>query len=120
DEELVRRVGVSLLEKQGFRTLTAADGNEALAVVEKHQEEIDLIILDLTMPGLSGAETFLELRARFDYLPVVICSGYLVDIKELETENGSCPDAFVQKPYQIETMSNTIEKVMKNRDSKAA
>ncbi|MEM9016709.1 MAG: ATP-binding protein, partial [Verrucomicrobiota bacterium] len=120
DEELVRRVGVALLEKQGFRTLTASDGHEALEVVEEHQDEIDLIILDLTMPGLSGTETFWELRARFDYLPVVICSGYLVDIKEIETECGSCPDAFVQKPYQIETMSKTIEKVMKNRDGKAA
>lgn len=120
DEDLVRRVGVSLLKKQGFRTLTASSGEKALEVIEKHEKEIDLIILDLTMPGLSGAETFWEIRARFDYLPVVICSGYLVDIKELETESGSCPDAFVQKPYQIETMSKTIDKIVKNRDSEAA
>ncbi|MDF1659118.1 MAG: ATP-binding protein [Verrucomicrobiales bacterium] len=120
DEDLVRRVGVSLLKKQGFKTLTAADGHEALAMVEKHEKQIDLIILDLTMPGLSGTETFLELRSRFDYLPVVICSGYLVDIKEMETEDGSCPDAFVQKPYQIETMTNTIGKIMKNQESEAA
>ncbi|MEM1443635.1 MAG: ATP-binding protein, partial [Verrucomicrobiota bacterium] len=120
DEDLVRRVGVALLEKQGFKTMTASDGNEALEIVEKHEKEIDLIILDLTMPGLSGTETFWELRARFDYLPVVICSGYLVDIKEIETECGSCPDAFVQKPYQIETMSQTIEKVMKNGGNQAA
>lgn len=120
DEDLVRRVGVSLLGKKGYRTLTAASGDEALEMVEKHEKEIDLIILDLTMPGLSGAETFWELRARFDYLPVVICSGYLVDLTEIETEDGSCPDAFIQKPYQIDTMSKTIETIIKNRESQAA
>jgi len=120
DEDLVRSVGVSLLEKLGYKALAAANGQEALEIFEKHGSEIDLVILDLTMPGMSGTDTFRELRARFDFTPVVICSGYLVDVTEIEKECGSCPEGIVQKPYQIETMSETIAEIMDHQEGKAA
>ncbi|MGZ9196963.1 MAG: PAS domain S-box protein, partial [Candidatus Deferrimicrobiaceae bacterium] len=62
DEEMVRQVGVGMLESLGFRVLTATDGQEAVEVFRTHMDEIRCVVLDLTMPRMDGEETFREIR----------------------------------------------------------
>jgi two-component system cell cycle sensor histidine kinase/response regulator CckA len=119
DEALVRRIGRTLLTKLGYQVLEAADGLEALEVCRTRGDEIRLVLLDLTMPNLTGKETFARLREVRPELPVLICSGYLVDLHEFTRECGACPDGFVQKPYRFEDMAEMVRETL-DRQSHAA
>ena len=112
DEPAVRGVAEALLGRLGYQILVASDGREALEIYEREREEIGLVMLDLTMPVLSGKETFAELRKRNCSVPVLICSGYLVDLNAFEEETGHCPEGFVQKPYRIDLMAETVRRVL--------
>jgi PAS domain S-box-containing protein len=112
DEEVVRRVASTLLAKLGYKVMIARDGREGLEVYEENRDQIDLVLLDLTMPNLSGKDAFRILRERFGPVPVVICSGYLLDLKEFASECGSTPCGFIQKPYKLETMARTIREIL--------
>ncbi len=112
DEDVVRNVASSLLKRLGYHILTASNGLEALEVFEEHRDSIDLVMLDLTMPKLSGQDTFSRLRAEFDFVPVLICSGYLLDLTAFKKETGDCPEGFVQKPYRIDAMASSVREVL--------
>lgn len=115
DEDMVRNVAATLLDKLGYRVLHASDGIEGLEVYGEHEEEIDLVLLDLSMPRMSGRETFSRLRETYGDVPVLICSGYLVDLNEFAGECGACPDGFVQKPYRLEDMSDAVKATLDGR-----
>lgn len=113
DEMVVRAVAQGLLKKLGYNVVTADDGEAALEILHQMDGGIQLCLLDLTMPRLSGKDTFTAMRrgpAR--NVPVVICSGYLVDLDGFAEETGSRPDAFVQKPYALDDLARTIRSVL--------
>ena len=108
----MRQVAATLLAKLGYKVKIARDGKEGLDVFEKHPGEINLVLMDLTMPVLSGKDAFRILRERFGPVPVVICSGYLLDLQEFAKECGSEPNGFIQKPYKLETMASIIREIL--------
>ena len=113
DEMVVRAVAQGLLKKLGYTVVTADDGEAALEILHRMDGGIHLCLLDLTMPRLSGKDTFTAMRkgpARG--VPVVICSGYLVDLDGFAEETGSRPDAFVQKPYALDDLARCIRSVL--------
>ena len=113
DEMVVRAVAQGLLKKLGYNVITADDGEAALEILHRMDGGIHLCLLDLTMPRLSGKDTFTAMRrgpARG--VPVVICSGYLVDLDGFAEETGSRPDAFVQKPYALDDLARCIRSVL--------
>jgi two-component system cell cycle sensor histidine kinase/response regulator CckA len=112
DEALVRRIGRTLLTKLGYEVVEAKDGLEALEICRKQNHNISLVLLDLTMPNLTGKETFAGIHEILPDLPVLICSGYLVDLNEFTRECGYCPDGFVQKPYSFEDMADIVRKTL--------
>lgn len=112
DEFVVRKVAHNMLEKLGYNVLLASNGEEALQIYANSESEIDLIMLDLTMPTLSGKETFKRLRSQYVYVPVMICSGYLLDLTEFQEETGHAPDGFVQKPYKYEGLADTLREIL--------
>ena len=110
DEETVRGVAKSMLGKMGFKVIMAADGKEAVEILRDRSNEIDYIILDLTMPRMSGEECFLELRKIREDIPIVICSGY----SEEETAKKFVDqrvNEFLQKPFRLKTLKNKMRKV---------
>jgi two-component system cell cycle sensor histidine kinase/response regulator CckA len=115
DEALVRRIGRTLLSKLGYKIIEAADGLEAVELCRARGEHIDLVLLDLTMPNLTGKETFARLHEMRPELPVLICSGYLVDLDEFTRECGACPEGFVQKPYSFEDMAEMVRRTLDER-----
>ncbi len=119
DEALVRRIGRTLLSKLGYEIVEAQDGLEALEILRTRGESISLVLLDLTMPNLTGKETFARIREFLPDLPVLICSGYLVDLNEFTRECGSCPDGFVQKPYSFEDMASIVRKTLDSQSHAA-
>jgi two-component system, cell cycle sensor histidine kinase and response regulator CckA len=96
DDEGVRAPVVRLLRRRGVVVLEAGDGTTALALLERvPAHDIDLILLDMTMPGKSGADTLRELRSRGDTTPVILASGY-----SPEAIPADLPvSGFVQKPF---------------------
>ena len=112
DEKVVRNVAQSVLKHHGYQTLVAEDGIVALEAFEKGDQDIDLVLLDLTMPRLSGADTFKRIRAEYGDVPVIVCSGYTVNLDEFEAENGSRPNGFVQKPYDIAELASQVREVL--------
>ncbi|MCP4849257.1 MAG: response regulator [Verrucomicrobiaceae bacterium] len=112
DEVGVRRVAEGVLKHHGYEILSAEDGMDALDVYEENKDAISLVLLDLTMPRLSGKETLVELRKRYGDVPVVVCSGYLVDLQGFEEETGFRPEAAIQKPYNIKDLASKIREVL--------
>jgi len=119
DEALVRRIGRTLLSRLGYQVIEAQDGLEAVEICRTRGESLDLVLLDLTMPNLTGKETFARLHEMRPDLPVLICSGYLVDLDEFKRECGVCPEGFVQKPYSFEDMAGMIRKTLDTRSHAA-
>jgi len=114
DEESIRQLGEELLGSFGYTVLTAPDGESALELYEKENEQVDLVILDLSMPGMGGKRCLEKLVEMNPRVKVIIASGYSV--------NGPTKDAvdagakgFVGKPYEIRQMLQAIREVMDNK-----
>ncbi|HLC40866.1 MAG TPA: response regulator [Methylomirabilota bacterium] len=98
DDERVRSVLSETLEEKGRRVLTAANGSEALTVVAS--THVNLVLLDLAMPGMDGVETFRQIRKRHADIPVVIITAYPdSDLMARAMEIG--PFTILQKPVDI-------------------
>ncbi|MDZ7696133.1 MAG: response regulator [Deltaproteobacteria bacterium] len=79
DEEIIIEVGQEMLKKLGYHVMVARGGEEALQLYEKHSDEIEIIILDMIMPGMGGGEAFDRLKTIDDNVRVVLSSGYSID-----------------------------------------
>jgi PAS domain S-box-containing protein len=103
DEEAVRSMVGKVLCKHGASVLLAADGRQALEVYRQQQDQIDLILLDLTMPGLSGEEILLQLQQLKARQKIIIMSGY----GEEETMQR-CAElgvvGFISKPFELQAV----------------
>lgn len=111
DEEFIRSMGTDLLESMGFTVLTAGHGREALELYHERGSEIDLILLDLTMPIMGGIEAYKELRKINSTLPVIICSGYSLELVEHIIKNDPHAE-FVHKPYKPGELRDVIGKMI--------
>jgi CheY-like chemotaxis protein len=97
-----------LLEAKGFRVLAAESGPEAIAIARAAATPIDIILLDMRMPGMSGAEAFDPLRAAQPGAQVFVCSGYELDSAARSLfERGAV--GFIRKPFTIDELVRTIE-----------
>ncbi len=117
DEPVVRMVAETLLKQHGYKTVCASDGQEAIDLYRENRDAVRLILMDMTMPRMSGDEAFRQLRALDEHVPVLICSGYVVDLGEFATEDGHKPNGFVQKPYNLTDLLATVRAVLDAEDA---
>ena len=111
DEESVRRVAARLLEELGFTVVEAADGVETLRELRARSGELAFVLLDLTMPRLSGDDVLRELEREGVAIPVILSSGYNTqDVIQRFTERGVA--AFLQKPYDFEQFRAVVRGVV--------
>lgn len=107
DEELVRGVAEKMLELAGFSVLTAEDGPQAVACFREHAGEIACVVLDYTMPNMTGDEVFRELRALRPDVRVLLTSGYSAqDAFSRGAQDGLA--GFLQKPYDSDTLVRAV------------
>ncbi|MBS4027766.1 MAG: PAS domain S-box protein [Ignavibacteriales bacterium] len=111
DEEMLRDFVKSLFEEHHYRVITAADGLEAIATFDKHQNEIDLVITDMGLPKLSGAEAFLKMRQRNPNIKVILASGFLDPHLKSELFKAGAKE-FVQKPYHADDLLQKAREVL--------
>ncbi len=106
DEDLVRDVVARMIEDLGYRAITAADGPTGLAIVER--ETVDAVLVDLTMPRMSGADVVAALREKRPALPVVLCSGY-----DRDRRGPVQADAYLPKPFRIDALEQTLANILR-------
>ena len=113
DEDLVRDLGSEILTLYGYQVLLAKNGREALKIYKENQSQIDLVILDLIMPGLNGAETLKRIRQIDPGMKAVLCSGY-GGKGGLMKSLGDFPPPLVSKPFRITDLVSTVRQVLDN------
>lgn len=113
DEEIVLNIGVKLLQKLGYEVITARSGFEAIEIYEANRDRIDMVLLDLVMPGMDGGETYDRLKALNPDIKALLSSGYSVGGKASEILSRGC-DGFLQKPYRIKALSMKIREILRS------
>ncbi|HEX9078023.1 MAG TPA: response regulator [Desulfuromonadaceae bacterium] len=111
DEQMVSEVGRVLLESLGLSVLTAANGCEAVERYRGHPAPIDLVLLDMNMPLMDGAETFSKLRRHDPNARVVITSGFSGQDITARFTSGELA-GFIHKPYTIDGLKRLLMEVL--------
>jgi CheY-like chemotaxis protein len=111
DEDSILKLGTSMLTDLGYRVLSAKIPEEALELVEKHENDIDLLITDVVMPRMNGRELAERLRSRFPGLKVLYMSGYTANVI---AHHGILEEDifFLQKPFSKRELAEKVRDVL--------
>lgn len=111
DEEIVSEVAGQMLEALGFQVIKAESGARALELYDRHGDQIDLVILDVTMQGMGGGETFDRLKLAHRDVRVLLSSGHSLDGEVGEILSRGCC-GFIQKPFSLSRLLAAIEDIL--------
>jgi CheY-like chemotaxis protein len=111
DEQSVRDLGRDILEKYGYETLQANDGEEAIRVFKNNQDMIRLIIIDMIMPKLGGLETYLMLKGIDPAVKALLSTGY-DHTERVQEILDSGVNGFLKKPYNVNELLSKIRSVL--------
>jgi PAS domain S-box-containing protein len=114
DEPMIRNLGRTILHGYGYRVLLAEDGQDAVDVFRSGQEQIDLVILDLTMPRLSGRDAFQQIIQIDPDVRILFASGYSSE-HAIDLKNGRV-QGFIGKPYRPDDLGRIVRQVL-DRDA---
>lgn len=114
DEPSVRDTTADILRAAGYEVTVASSGNEALRMYDEAPGQSEMVLLDLTMPGLDGLQTLAELRRRDASLPVVLMSGYAEQSVRDRAEADPAMN-FLQKPFREPQLLQMFEELLRAR-----
>ena len=111
DEEMVRKLAVKLLKKQGYKVLEAPDGRIALKLCEEHRKPIHLILSDVVLPGMSGRDLVERLKVIYPEAKALFMSGYTdnVILHHGILDRGI---EFIQKPFTLDGLARKVREVL--------
>jgi len=112
DEALILDVGGQMLSKIGLDVITAENGASAVDLYRREKERIDLVILDLIMPGIDGIDTYHLLKDLDPGVKVLISSGFRKD-QRVETFLSECNTGFIKKPFSLAHLSDEVRKLLR-------
>jgi PAS domain S-box-containing protein len=111
DEEPITEVGKELLELIGYRVLIARDGKEAVKTYRKNRGDIDVVIMDMVMPGMGGGEAYDRIKEINPDAKVLLSSGFSIDGEASDILDRGC-NGFIQKPFTVRELSRAMETVL--------
>ncbi len=111
DEDGVRTVAGRILQQLGYQILMAPSGPRALEIYRQEGDRIDLVILDMLMPGMGGSETFQQLQGIDPGVRVLLSSGYSLD-GETQQVMAAGARGFIQKPYRLAALSHKVAEIL--------
>ena len=111
DESSIIEVCRDILASLGYKIFTAGSGREAVALYALNKEKIDLVLLDMIMPGLNGAETYNQLKSINPHVKVILSTGYSGSEEAQKILDRGC-SGLIQKPFRIEDLSQKIRQVI--------
>lgn len=111
DEEMIINIGQAMLKELGYQVIVAIGGEQAIEAISKLGKKIDLVILDMIMPGVGGGKTFDHIREIQPKMPVILSSGYSINGQATEIMRRGC-NGFIQKPYSLSELSQKAREVL--------
>lgn len=111
DEEMITDVGEQLLKHMGYGVMVARNGMEAIDIFERNKTNIDMVILDMLMPGVSGGNTYDRLKELDPEIRVLLSSGNEIDEQAQEILDRGCR-GFFQKPFSMSELSARVKQVL--------
>ena len=111
DDEMVADVGEQILNKYGYQVVSAKSGKEAIEVYMANQDRIDMVILDMIMPEMSGEETYGQLKMINPKVKVLLSSGCSIDGQANKILKQGC-NGFIQKPFNISELLEKIRQIL--------
>ncbi len=111
DEEMILNVGTQMLERLGYRVLTARTGQDAIDIYRREAGTIAMVILDMIMPAMSGRDLFERLKTIDPELKALLSSGYSIDGQAAEILKRGC-NGFIQKPFTLDALSQKIRSIL--------
>lgn len=111
DEPMIRSAVSRLLQRLGCKVLCAENGEDALLVYEKHKDVVQMVILDIAMPIMSGPECFKKLRELNSQIPIAISSGFS-DESQTEPLLAMGATTLLPKPYGLYKLADLIERTI--------
>jgi len=111
DEKIIIDVSVEILKELGYKVLLAESGDEAIEVYKGNKDKIDMVMLDMIMPGMGGGETYDMLKRINPNIKVVLSSGYSINGQAEEILERGC-NGFIQKPFNIKYLSQKIREIL--------
>ena len=111
DEEMILNVGKDMIECLGYQVVTAQGGIAGLEEYQRIMKDVDLVILDMIMPDLSGRDVFARLKEMNPGVRVILSSGYSIDGQAKEIMEQGC-SGFIQKPFSLQVISRKIQEVL--------
>jgi PAS domain S-box-containing protein len=118
DEAQIVKVCARLLQTFGYEVLTAAGGKEALELVRQHGAKISLVLLDMTMPEMSGRQTYEAMQKLLPGIKVLLSSGCSIEGQAQELLDRGC-NGFIQKPFDADVLSAEVRKILKTASEKS-
>jgi CheY-like chemotaxis protein len=109
DEDMIRRLVTEVLTRQGYSVLAAATGAEALELLEAHVGNVDLLLTDMLMPGMSGSDLYRAVSAGHPSVRVLFTSGYTNEPQEVLDDPGV---AFIGKPFTTNALAAKVREVL--------
>ena len=114
DEDMIIEVAGELLEQLGYKVLTTGSGREAIETYEKNKERIDIVLLDMIMPDMSGGETYDKLKEINPDIKVLLASGYSMNGTATEIMDRGC-NGFIQKPFKMKEFSQKLREILNQK-----
>ncbi|MFC1828969.1 PAS domain S-box protein, partial [Thermodesulfobacteriota bacterium] len=111
DEDIIIEVGRAIIESLGYTVLIAAGGEEAVDIYRKSADKIDIVVLDMIMPGMGGGEVYDRLKEINPNIKVLLSSGYSINGQATKILERGC-DGFIQKPFNIMDLSIRIREIL--------
>jgi len=111
DEQMVIDVALKMLEKLGYRVLTAKSGTEAIETYQMKNNRIDIIILDMIMPLMGGGEAYDRFKKMDPDIKVLLSSGYSIEGQAREILNRGC-NGFIPKPFDLIELSKKLREIL--------
>ncbi len=115
DEALILKYCQEMIRSLDYEVIAAASGNEAIQIYKDHFAEIDLVILDMIMPGMDGYGVFRVLNEINPQVKVIITSGFTLD-RRIDRILSSGPHGYLKKPYTLNELAEEIAKTIGNRN----
>jgi two-component system cell cycle sensor histidine kinase/response regulator CckA len=111
DEEMMVLLLRKTFSKRGYNVLVALDGEEALNLFHRHQQEIDVVLLDIGLPKKAGWDVILKMKEENPLVSVVVSSGYIDPEFRIKMHQAGVKD-FIDKPYTPDAVVETLESVL--------
>lgn len=111
DEDVIIEVGSQMLEALGYHVLTARSGPEAIQTYQDNLDRIDLVVLDMIMPGMGGREVYMVLNDLNRDVRVLLSSGYDINVHVRDVLDHGC-QGFIQKPFNLKQFSAKIHQII--------